>query len=236
MSTWNALYLHGALPDRFAPPLEGAMPVRKVGPWTQLALPGVESGEAAAQALSAVVPGEVVWIIIQTTASCLGVHHFENGQRVRVVEFADGTWTRVEGAPRAWEATLFSAERLEEALEGGDDPEVRAAWERRTLTTGDGQPWPREYDSMFHALGMTGETWSEAQKSPVLREVKGAGVSRVTLWARLLLGLGIAAAVGAVAVGRGELRGVLGMVATLLFIGAVAAGALRRVALGRWLF
>jgi hypothetical protein len=108
MGTHNALYFHGELPVGYRPSVEGPCELRRLGVWTQLLLPGVDDGAASALSLSRAAAGQVVWAIVQTTASAIGIAHFEGGKQLRRIEFADGSWYRVEGEPQPWEAALFS--------------------------------------------------------------------------------------------------------------------------------
>lgn len=143
MGTWNALYFRGDLPTGFRPEVEGPCAVRRLAEWTELALPGVADGEASALALSKLVPGPVIWAIVQTTASVVGVVHFQDGKCLRCIEFADGSWRRVEGEPQPWEAWLFSQEELDAAKDVGDpsdDPELEAAFASKTLVVGKSLP------------------------------------------------------------------------------------------------
>ena len=94
MSTWNAIYFRGSIPDGFRPSVEGTCPARRVTEWVEVALPGVEDGEATALALSSRVSGHVIWAYVQTTASCVGVMHCTKGELVRAIEFGDGSWHR----------------------------------------------------------------------------------------------------------------------------------------------
>lgn len=236
MSTWNAIYQRADVPADFRPPLEGELPVRKVGEWAEIALPGVETGEAVALELSARVSGEVIWILIQTTASVLAIVHFENGQVVRRLEFSDGEWLTVEGTPREWETWLFSDEMLEDALEcGGDEDEVRAVFAEKKLAAGQRLPRPREWDSMWRALGMTREDWMAARDKEPLRTIIGRKTSGITRCSRLLL-LGGVSSIACGLAAEGDLRAVLMALGLPLIVLGLATAALRRMRLGRWFF
>jgi hypothetical protein len=125
MGSFSALYFRGELPAGFRPEVEGPCALRKLGDWSELQLPGVANGEATAAALSERVSGQVLCVIVQTTASVVGVAHFRAGKCERCIEFGDGSWVRVEGEPQPWEARLFSAEELEAARARRSPPAIR---------------------------------------------------------------------------------------------------------------
>jgi len=207
--------------------------VRYLGAWTELALPGVDDGESSARALSQALLGEVIWIIVQTTASVIGVTHFESGRVVRRLEFADGSWQRVEGQPQPWEAQLFSSAELDAAKEVGspeDDAELERAFANRTLEAGSGLPWPREWETLRYALGVSEAEWQVTRASAPLGSVEGRATSMLTHCARGMLALGMAALLGRL----WRPSSGFAALATVSLLVAFCAGYLRRRALGRW--
>lgn len=233
MGSWSALYFRGELPEGFGPDVEGPCSVRRLAEWTELALPGVAQGDRTAAALSQRVPGEVICVVVQTTASVVGVAHFQGGACVRRIEFADGTWLRVEGEPRPWEARLFSAEELSAAREVGDpsdDVELEAAFACKTLAEGRTLPWPREWETLFSALGVSRADWDAARASPALSQVEGRATSKLTHIARLTLVAGVG---GFIALVLTRDAGFGGPAAFFLLL-AFGAGYLRRLSVGRW--
>jgi hypothetical protein len=233
LSTWNAIYFRGNLPDDFRPAVEGPCTVRRVSEWLELALPGVDDGEATALALSSRLSGQVIWVVLQTAASVVEVMHCENGAILRRIEFADGSWRRVDGTPQPWEAWLFSEEELVEAREVGDpenDAELEQAFFRKTLKAGDTLPWPREWPAFFQAVGFTQGEWEAAQALPPVATLEGSKTSKLTLFARAGLVLGAASLVGLALSRDGGFAGLA--IACLLF--AFGAGYVRKVTLGRW--
>lgn len=241
MGTWNALFCRGEVPADFRPDVEGPLEVRRVGEWTELALPGGEDGLEAAQALSRAVQGEVIWGLVQTTASVVSVVHCEGGRVVRQLSRSDGTWAEVEGEPRPWEAALFSAEALERAH---DDvtPEliadIEARFRDRRLEVGARDPSLGEWETLFAALGVTGAQWNEAHRAPVRAEVEGGRTSRLTWLARGALGTGLVLALALLVLrstrGPSDATGLLGLFSSLLLSAAFCAGALRKLTIGRW--
>lgn len=197
MSTWNAVYFRGSVPPDFRPLVVGACPVRRVADWLELSLAGVDDGEPTALALSRLGSGQVIWVVVQTTASVVEVTHYASGAVVRHIGFADGEWRRVEGRPQPWEAWLFSDEEREEALANGDpvdDEELERAFARKTLTAGDQRPWPREWETFFHAIGVEHEQWRAAQAQPPLVTLQGTKTSKLKVFLLAVLVLaGLAA-------------------------------------------
>jgi hypothetical protein len=233
LSTWNAIYFRGAFPKEFLPAVEGKCQARHVLGWTELALPGVNEGEATALALSKQVSGLVIWVLVQTTASVLLVLHCESGEVRRRIEFGDGTWHRVEGQPQPWEGWLFSDEELEAAREVGDpedDRELEAAFARKVLEAGARLPWPREWQGFFHAVDVTPAAWNAAQARPPFTTLDGSKTSKLTWFARLALVAAIGSVAGLLATRASDFGGLA--VACWLF--AFGAGYVRRLTLGRW--
>lgn len=233
MGSWSALYFRGELPEDFRPDVEGRCAVKRLAEWTELALPGVAEGDGAATALSQRVPGQVICVVVQTTASVVGVAHFEGGTCVRRIEFADGTWLRVEGEPQPWEARLFSVEELQAAKEVGDpsdDAGLEAAFATKTLAEGRSLPWPREWETLFSALGVSREDWDAARASSVLAHVEGRATSKLTHTARFALVAGVAGLMGLALTRDAGFAGL----ATFLLLLALGAGYLRRINVGRW--
>ncbi|NMO13277.1 hypothetical protein HPC49_02795 [Pyxidicoccus fallax] len=236
MSTWNAIYFRGELPPGLRPEVEGTCTVRRVSGWMELALPGVVDGEAATVALSRQVSGQVVWVLVQTTASTVSVMHCENGQVQRRIEFADGVWQRVEGQPQPWEAWLFSDEELEAAKDVSDaenDSELEAAFARKTLKAGDTLPWPREWESFFHAIDVSQADWEAARAAPPLASVEGRKTSGLTVFTRVALLAGVGCAVGAFLT-HDSVRAVLASLAAPLLFLAFGAAFVRGMRMGRW--
>jgi hypothetical protein len=235
MGTHNALYFRGDLPADYRPSVEGPCPVRQVGTWTQLSLPGVDDGEASARELSQRVAGKVIWAIVQTTASYVGVVHFGCGNVLRRIEFGDGAWLRVEGEPEPWEGWLFSPEELELALETcapGDEFEFETAFAEEKLAAGRSLPWPREWETVRAALGLTKAEWDAGFDAPVLATVEGKATSKLTHGARIGWALTLASLVGLWLTRDGGFAGL----AVFFALATLGAGFLRRAALGRWLF
>lgn len=237
VSTGNAVYFRGELPSGFAPAVEGPCALRAVGPWSALSLPGVADGDQVARALSSQVEGPVLWVLVQTTASVVVVHHAEGGRTLRHIERGDGAWRRVEGDPQPWEAWLFSESVLAENLEHVDEGEgaaVRAAFARGALAAGDVWPNPDEVETCWRALGVDAAEAIAAWSAPPRRVVEGTRTSGVTLTQRaaLLVGLG---ALGLAVATAGDARALLGALAVMSLLGALLLGALRRLMVGRWL-
>jgi hypothetical protein len=237
VSTGNAIYFRGELPSGFAPAVEGPCALRAVGPWSALSLPGVADGDHVARALSSQVEGPVLWVLVQTTASVVVVHHAEGGHTLRHIECGDGAWRRVEGDPQPWEAWLFSESLLAEHLARVDEGEgeaVRAAFARGTLAAGDVWPRPNEVETCLRALGVDATEARAGWSAPPLRVVEGTRTSGVTLAQRaaLLVGLG---ALGLTVTTAGDARALLGALAGGALVGALLLGALRRLLVGRWL-
>jgi len=207
------------------------------GVWNQLSLPGVDDGAASASALSLsrAVRGQVVWAIVQTVASVVGIAHFEGGKQIRRIEFGDGSWYRVEGEPQPWEAALFSKTELEAAKEIGDpemDAELEAVFAKKTLELGQKLPWPREWETVRAALGVTEAEFFAVFDTEPLATVPGNRTSRVTHVARGALLLGAASLLGLVL----TRNGLLAIVATMSLVVALGAGWLRQITHGRWFF
>lgn len=237
VSTGNAIYFRGELPSGFAPAVEGPCALRAVGPWSALSLPGVADGDQVARALSSQVDGPVLWVLVQTTASVVVVHHAEGGRTLRHIECGDGAWRRVEGDPQPWEAWLFSESLLAENLDHVDDSEreaVRAAFARGTLAAGDVWPMPNEVETCLRALGVDAAEARAAWSAPPLRVVEGTRTSGVTLAQRaaLLVGLG---ALGVTLASAGDARALLGALTVMSLGAALLLGVIRRVLIGRWL-
>ncbi len=233
MGTWNALYFRGDVPAGFRPEVEGRCALRRLADWSELALPGVADGEPSACALSKSISGQVLWIIVQTTASVVGVAHFEAGKCQRRIDFADGSWRRVEGLPQPWEARLFSPEELDAAKEVGDpndDAELEAAFADRTLGAGKSLPWPREWQTLRYALDVTAADWEAARTNPAVVWIDCRGTSKVTYVARLALIAGLGCLIG-----LWRTRDVdFAAVATPLLLVGFGAGFVRRMHVGRW--
>jgi len=235
MGSWSALYFRGEVPADFRPNVEGPCAVYRIGEWTELVLPGVANGEASAAALSRRISGEVLEIIVQTTASVVGVAHFENGACQRRIEFADGSWRRVEGQPKPWEKRLFSQEELEAAKEVSDpedDAELEAAFAGKVLAVGTSLPWPREWETLFAALDVTRAEWDAAHERPPAWQVQGGATSKLTHAARLSLLAGLGSVIGLALTRDAGWAGL----ATVLLLVAFGAGFLRRMNMGRWFF
>lgn len=236
VSTGNAVYLRGELPSGFAPAVEGYCALRAVGPWSALSLPGVVDGDQVARALSSQVEGPVLWVLVQTTASVVVVHHAEGGRTLRHIERGDGAWRRVEGAPQPWEAWLFSPSLLAENLKHLDDAEgeaVRAAFARGVLAEGDVWPRPPEWEACWRALGVDADEAFAAWSAPPRRVVKGTRTSGVTLAQRAVLLVGIGS-LGLTVATAGDARALLGALAVMSWLAAALLGAMRRVLVGRW--
>lgn len=183
--TWSAVYLQGEVPTDFPLPVEGAVEARTLGRWTELALGGVAAPVPLALALSARVSGELVAVQAQSTATVISVVHCEGGRVVRRLDFADGTWVAVEGTPRPWERAMYRPERLEDELETHDDEaEVRAAFARADVKTGDSLPWPGILDNLVQALGVTEREWDATRASPPRVVLQGSATSGLTFWVR----------------------------------------------------
>jgi len=235
MGTHNALYFHGELPAGYRPSVEGPCALRRLGGWTQLSLPGVDDGAASALLLSRAAPGQVIWAIVQTTASAVGIAHFEQGRQLRRIEFGNGSWYRVEGEPQPWEAALFSETELEAAKEIAEaemDAELEAVFGKKTLETGQGLPWPREWETVRAALGVNEAEFAAAYDKQPLTTVQGKRISRVTHVARIALLLGAASVVGLALTRNGAFVGV----GAMFLIVAFGAGWLRQLTHGRWFF
>lgn len=178
----------------------------------------------------------MIWVQIQTTASVLNLVHCTNGEVERRLEFADGRWGRVEGAPRAWESFLFSAQELERALEIHDDHDaVQAAFASRTLASGQNLPWPSDFGSLHAALEVSAETWRAGVESAPSRVLRGTRVAPITHWARGLVATAILLLLGAV-LSHGDWRAGLASLGVPLLVLGFCAGLVRRAAVGRWFF
>ncbi|HVY28351.1 MAG TPA: hypothetical protein VHB79_17470 [Polyangiaceae bacterium] len=235
MGSWSALYFRGELPADFRPEVEGPCLVYRVGQWTELVLPGVADGAASAAALSRRISGQVIEIIVQTTASVVGVAHFENGACQRRIEFADGSWCRVEGEPKPWEDRLFSREELEAAKEVSDpedDAELEAAFADKVLAAGRSLPWPREWETLFAALDVTRAEWDAAHERPPLSQVQGRATSKLTHAARFSLLAGVGSVIALMLTRDAGFAGL----AVVLLLVAWGAAFLRRMNVGRWFF
>lgn len=241
MGTWNALYWRGEVPSGFRPPIEGRIELRQVEGWTELALPGVQDGLTAAQALSRAIGGEVIWTILQTTASAVGIAHCESGRVVRHLVYTDGAWSQLDGEPRGWEQGLFSERALERAQDDTTPDELAATQARfaaKRLELGAMDPMPGEWDTFTAALGLTPDQWRAAHAAAEVKVLEGAGASKLTWIARgtLLAGLACLAALVVVRVlrGPGDVTGLLGLLMSVLLTSAFFAGGLRRLSTGRW--
>jgi len=235
MASWSALYFRGEIPTGFRPEVEGQCAVYGVGAWTELVLPGVADGTASAVALSKRVSGEVIEVIVQTTASVVGVAHFENGACQRRIEFGDGSWHRVEGAPKAWEARLFSREELEAAKEVSDpddDAELEAAFAHKTIAVGKSLPWPREWETLFSVLDVTRSEWQAAHERQPISLIEGGATSKLTHAARFSLFAGLGCVIGLVLTRNAGWAGL----ATVFLLAALGGGFVRRTSVGRWFF
>ena len=235
MGTHNALYFRGELPVAYRPSVEGPCALRRLGGWMQLSLPGVDDGTESALSLSRAITGPVVWAIVQTTASAVAIVHFEDGKELRRIEFADGTWYRVEGESQPWEAALFSETELEAAKEIAEpetDAELDAVFAKKTLATGQELPWPREWETVHAALGVNEAEFAAVFETEPLAVVQGKQTSRTTHVARIALLLGTASVVG-LALTR---NGAFAAVGSMFLLVAFGAGWLRQMTLGRWFF
>jgi hypothetical protein len=235
MGSWSALYFRGEMPAGFRPEVEGPCEVRRVAEWTELLLPGVADGAASASSLSKCIQGEVIEVIIQTTASVVGVAHFYRGNCQRRITYADGSWIGVEGEPKPWEARLFSQEELDAAKEVTDpnnDAELEAAFASKTLAVGSYLPCPREWETLFNALDVTQAEWDAAHRRPAIFQLEGCVTSKVTYVARSALLAGAGCAVGLLLTKEAGLAGL----SSVLLLVAFGAGFLRRMNVGRWFF
>lgn len=94
------------------------------------------------QALSKIT-GDVVAFYAVDEGSQLGVYgHWRDGSLVRSLVFADDQWCEVGGEPQAWEAPLFSAQALEQALDSGDPEETQRIFAAGSITQGASLPRP----------------------------------------------------------------------------------------------
>jgi hypothetical protein len=241
MGTGNALYFRGELPKGFRPAVEGRTRVRAVAGWTELSLPGVQDGLDAAKALSLQVPGEVIWALVQTTASVVALAHCEAGRVLRHVTFSDGAWSQLDGEPRAWEQALFSPEALARAQDDATPEElaaIEARFAARRLELNAADPMLGEWDTLLAALGLTMAQWREAHAGPAPTELEGARTTGLTWVARGTLAAGLVALMALVVVrttqGPGDVTGLLGLLMSVLLAFAFGAGGLRRVSVGRW--
>jgi hypothetical protein len=149
----------------------------------EVALPAVEDGEATALELSKQVPGEVLWVILQTTASAVAVMHCEDGVQRRFIQSSEGSWSIVEGEPRPWEAWMFSEEELHECREFCAEEErdaMEEAFARKELQAGSSYPCPGEWETFVHAIGVTHDEWSAAQALPPVTTLDGSKKSLLT--------------------------------------------------------
>lgn len=233
--TWSAVYLRGEVPSDFPLPFEGHLEVRALGPWTELGRHAVNDPVPLALALSGRVSGEVVAVQAQSTATVISVVHCDGGREVRRLDFADGAWRAVAGAVRPWEGAMYRPERLADALEIHDDEaEVRAAFVRADVKTGDSLPWPGVLDNIVQALGVTERAWDAARAAPPRARLEGSKTSWLTHGVRagVLLTVGL---VGGAVSTSGDARGLLVMFGVMVALFTAAGAVLRRVKLGRWI-
>lgn len=243
MATWNAVYIRDpftleakalqAIRQGFA----GPVVVRRWRDWTELALPGLQDGEALARRLSLEAGVEVRWVQIQTVASVLCIVHHDAGKLVRRLVHGDGEWRTVEGTVQPWEATaLFSERALEDALEGcgGDEEEevrVRQVFRERALSPGSHIPTPGEFESFWAALGMDLAQWQQLRASAPVARVDGTkGRGRVWLARTLLLGAAVS-----VALLVGTRQPLFYLMAGLMLTGGGWLAFTRWLNAGRWL-
>jgi hypothetical protein len=197
----------------------------------------VVDGDQVARALSSQVEGPVLWVLVQTTASVVVVHHAEGGRTLRHIERGDGAWRRVEGASQPWEAWLFSPSLLAENLDHIDESEgeaVRAAFARGALAAGDVWPMPPEWETSWRALGVDADEAFAAWSAPPLRVVEGTRTSGLTLAQRAALLVGIGS-LGLTIATTGDARALLGTLAVMSWLAVMMLGAIRRLLVGRWL-
>src|SRR6478736_116424 len=235
MGTHNALYFRGELPVDYRPSVEGPCALRRLGGWAQLSLPGVDDGTVSARSLSRATTGQVIWAIVQTTASAVAIVHFECGKQLRRIEFADGSWYCVEGEPQPWEAALFSETELEAAKEIAEpetEAELDAVFAKKALATGQELPWPREWETVYAALGVNEAEFAAVFETEPFAIVQGKQISRTTHVARIALFLGTASVVG-LALTR---NGAFAAAGSTFLLVALGAGWLRQMTLGRWFF
>lgn len=231
--SWTAVYLCGEVAPLEGLPVEGEIEVRTLGKWTEFAARGLQDPEPLAMALSSRVPGEVLAVQVQTTASVIGVAHIEQTRVVRRVEHVDGGWSRIEGEPKPWERELFSDELLQDALDGGEDEaELRAAFAARQLKVGASLPRPHEFGAMLLALGVTEKDWDVTRKSSPRQVLRG---SKRSFGPLIALAVFFAAVTGAVFTSR-DARGLLAALAAMSLVVALMLGVLRKMRVGRWFF
>lgn len=122
-----------------------------------------------ARELSLEVGGAVIAFMLQTTASCEAIEHWERGELRRRLVCEDGRWTVVEGTPQSWEKTYFF-----------DDAEGTAP----------GGKWPHELDD--DVSDEDRRRYEEAKRagdpSPVLDLLRGGSVWPMN---RLMKSLGL---------------------------------------------
>lgn len=64
---------------------------------------------------------------------------------------------------------------------------VQTAFARKTLETGDQRPWPREWETFFHAIGVSRDAWRAAQAQPPLVTLQGNKVSKLKVFSLAML-------------------------------------------------
>src|SRR5690606_21029552 len=92
MSTWNGIYLRGNIPEQAAALFEG----RVLGARGRVMHRDERRaiGDAAARMISEQVEDEVIWILIQTTASALGIVHYQAARWCAHSRMPTGVWGR----------------------------------------------------------------------------------------------------------------------------------------------
>jgi hypothetical protein len=233
VSTWNAIYFAGDVPTDFRPAVEGNVPVRRVGAWTELGIPGVQDCDAVALELSARVSGYVIRVLIQTTASVFDIVHCERGRVIRRIGFSDSRWVRVEGVPQPWELGLFSHQSLTEALEvEDDDASVRADFAKGTLEVGQMRPHPREWESLWRALAVTKDEWFAARAEQAPRTLIGRRMHRLTAVTGVAAIVSLALLAAGIAT-HGDARAVLASITLPLVVLTLGLATVRRAVVGR---
>lgn len=107
---------------------------------------------------------------------------FDDGQPVRALEYADdgnskdrGKWTKVEGEPEPWEATLFSPRLME--LYRDNAPEEAARMRGEQIKPGFSVPWPcdrKTIAEIARALQLPWEptSWPVADRFPPATQIE----------------------------------------------------------------
>jgi hypothetical protein len=234
VSSWNALYFQGDLPAELRLPFAGRATVRRVGRWTAVEFPPLLNLKPIALELSEAAQTQVIWAMLQTTASVVQLIHCHAGQVARCLSFADGEWREIEGQPQSWESWLFRDEARQDAIDilsEDDDPsEVEAVFAKRELTVGRSIPWPNEWDMVFAGLGVSHAEWQATRRDPPVSTIEGTQVLLSTVVARPALGVTL----GLALIGGLGYRPAFG-VAVLSFCLAIASTLVRKAVLGRWL-